>query len=149
MKLKFETEIDADIDAVWAAYTNPENMARWIQSFVSHTHVSGEPGQPGATATLVFDENGKEVALTETITERRDPDFLAATFEAEHGTTHIVNHFEAIDTNRTRHTSWVRFSFHGLLRFMAIFIRGAVRKRTEGDMARFKLMVESDEVARG
>ena len=33
---------------------------------------------------------------------------------------------------------------HRFMRFMALFIGGVIRKRTEGDMHRFKLMVESD-----
>ena len=144
MKMKFETEIDAGLGVVWTAYTNPENMTRCLENLVSHTHLSGEPGQPGAKSKLVFDENGKEVTLIETITERRDPDFLALTFNADHGITKVVNHFEIIDENKTRYTSWVRMSLNGFLRFIAIFIRGAIRKRTEGDMARFKLLVESE-----
>ena len=144
MKLNFEIEIDAAIDDVWAAFTNPDNMGRWMQNFESFRTVSGEPGQPGAVAEVTFNEKGKQVVLKETVSERRDPDFLARSYEADHGTTHIVNHFETIDDNRTKWTSWCRFSFTGIMRFLAIFIAGAIRKRTEGDMNRFKLMVESD-----
>ena len=149
MKLNFEIEIDAPLDDVWAAFTNHENMGRWMQNLESFDHVSGIPGQPGAVTDVTFNENGKTVVLKETVTERRDPDFLAGTYEADHGTTAVVNHFVAVDDNRTKWTSWVRFSFNGFLRFMAIFIRGAIRKRTEGDMNRFKLMVESDLAGNG
>ena len=144
MKLDFEIDIDASIEDVWAAFDNAENMTRWMQNLVSYRHLSGERGQPGSTGELTFDENGKEVILLETVTERREPDFLAGKYEADHGTTHIVNHFEAIDTNKTRYTSWVRFKFKGFLRIFAIFIGGAIRKRTEADLERFKLMIESD-----
>lgn len=149
MKMNFEIEIDAGIDDVWAAATNPDNVTRWMENLVEFRHKSGELGQPGAKADLVFDENGKEVILHETLTERRDPNFLAVTLEADHGTINVVNHFEAIDESRTRYTSWCRTSFNGFLRFMAIFMRGAIRKRTEGDMERFKLMVESDQANAG
>ncbi len=144
MKQSCEIEIDAAIDDVWAAFSNPDNMSRWIRNFESFTPVSGEPGQPGAVAEIAFDENGKRVVLKETITERRDPDFLAGSYEADHRTTIVVNHFEAIDEKRTKWTSWNRFTFTGLMRCFTIFIGGAIRRRTEGDMQRFKLMVESD-----
>ena len=94
MKLNFEIEIDAGLDDVWAAFTNPDNMRRWVQNFESFTPKSGIPGQPGATAEVAFNENGKRVVMLETITERRDPDFLAGSYETDHGTTVIVNHFE-------------------------------------------------------
>jgi uncharacterized protein YndB with AHSA1/START domain len=144
MKQSFEIEIDAAIEDVWAAFTDADNMGRWIANFESFTPISGEPGQPGSVAELVFDEKGKRVVLKETITERRDPDFLAASYEADHGTTLIVNHFQSVDGARTRWTSWNRFAFSGIMRFFAIFLGGVIRKRTEADLERFKLMVESD-----
>lgn len=144
MKLNYEIEIDAGIDVVWSAFTNPANMGRWMQNFESFTPKSGTPGQPGATAEVAFNENGKSVVMLETITERRDPNFLAGTYETAQGTTLIVNHFEAIDDNHTRWASWCNFTFTGFMRFISLFTSGLIRKRTEGDMERFKLMVESD-----
>ena len=145
MKLKFEKLIDADQQSVWAAFDNPDNMGRWQQNFESYTHKSGTPGQPGAIAELVFNEGRKKVVLKETITERREPDFLAGTYESVHGTTLIVNHFEPVDDKTTRWTSWCNFSFRGTMRLVAIFIAGTIRKRTEGDMERFKLLVETQQ----
>ena len=115
MKQKFEVFIDASKEKVWAAMDNPENMGRWQSGFHSYTHKSGEPGQVGSTAELVFDENGKHVVLVETVTERREPDFFAGIYEADHGNTMIVNHFESIDENTTRWTSWCNFQFKGLM----------------------------------
>ena len=149
MKLNYEIEIDAGTDFVWDAFTNPANMVRWMRNFESFTPKSGVPGQPGATAELVFDENGKRVAMLETITERRDPDFLAASYESAQGTTVIVNHFATIDDHHTRWTSWCNFTFTGVMRFLSLFISGAIRKRTEADMQRFKLMVETDLAGNG
>jgi len=145
MKLNYEITIDAGLDKVWAAFDNADNMGRWQRNFQSYKPISGRPGEPGAVAELVFDEKGKTVVLRETITERREPDFLAGSYESEHGTTIIVNHFEAIDASTTRWSSWCNFTFTGFMKFMSLFIGNVIRKRTEGDMQRFKLMVESDE----
>ena len=145
MKLKFETVIDASPETVWAAFDNRDNMARWQQNLQSFNHVSGEPGQPGAVSELRYDEKGKEVILTETITERREPDFLAGTYDSPMGKTLIVNHFEAVDEKSTRWTSWCNFTFKGFMKVMSLFVSGIIRKRTEADMERFKLMVETDQ----
>lgn len=144
MKLKFEQEIDASRDTVWAAFDNPDNMPRWQQNLESFKHLSGEPGQPGAVSELTFDEKGRKIVLRETITERRQPDFLAGTYESPTGKTLIVNHFEAIDENRTRWTAWCNFTFRGLMKVASLFVFGRIRDRTEADMERFKLMVETD-----
>lgn len=148
VKHKFEISIDASRETVWAAFDNPDNMRRWQQNFQSYTHKSGEPGREGSVAELVFDENGKKIVLKETVTERREPDFLAGIYQSDHGTTLIVNHFEEIDENTTRWTSWCNFTFRGLMKIISLFIAGSIRKRTEGDMERFKLMVESDQAGR-
>lgn len=145
MKLKFEQVIDADRNTVWAAFDNPENMVRWQQNLESFTPVSGKPGNVGAVSEIVYDENGRKVVLKETITERREPDLLAGIYEAPGATTIIVNHFEPVDDDHTRWTAWCNFTFHGFMKVMSVFVAGAIRKRTGGDMERFKLMVETDQ----
>ncbi len=145
MKLKFETVIDARRDAVWAAFDNSENMTRWQQNLVSFNHISGEPGQPGTVSELTYDQKGKKVVLKETIMERRDPDFLSGAYESTMGKTLIVNHFEVVDQNSTRWTSWCNFTFQGYMKIMSLFISSMIHKRTKADMERFKLMVETDQ----
>lgn len=145
MKLKLETVIDASLAAVWDAFDNQDNMTRWQQNLESCNHVSGEPGQPGAVSELVYKEKGRKVVLKETITERRQPDFLAGTYESPMGKTLVVNHFEAVDENSTRWTAWCNFTFHGVMKFISLFVAGKIRKRSEADMQRFKLMVETDQ----
>ena len=145
MKLKFETVIDASVDTVWAAFDDPGNMPRWQQNLESFNHIYGEPGQPGAMSELKYDEKGKEIVLRETITERREPNFLAGVYDSPMGKTLIVNHFEAVNENSTRWTSWSKFTFTGFMKIMSLFVSGIIRKRTEADMQRFKLMVETDQ----
>jgi len=147
MKLKFETVIDASREIVWAAFDDPNNMMRWQQNLESFNHISGEPGRPGAISELIYDEKGKKVILREEVTERREPSFMAGAYESPMGTTLIVNHFEEIDENSTRWTSWCNFTFKGFMKVMSLFVSGIIRRRTEADMERFKLMVETDQAS--
>lgn len=148
VKLNFEQTIEADLLTVWAAFDDPENMRRWQQNFESYTHKSGVQRHAGAIAELVLNDGKKKIILKETITERRDPDFLASSYESAHGTTMIVNHFEAINATTTRWTSWCNFTFTGMMKYMTFFIAGSIRKRTEGDMQRFKLLIETTEASK-
>lgn len=145
MKLNFEQTIDAGLDTVWAAFNNAANKGRWRQNFASYTHRSGEPGQPGAISELIFNENGKLLVVNETILECREPDFLSASYDSKYAATIIVNHFQSVDKNTTRWTSWCNFTFKGFMKIMALFLAGTIRRRTENDMHRFKLLVETDE----
>jgi len=148
MKQKYEIIIDASCERVWAAFDDHENRVRWQRNFCCCRQISGQPRLPGAVAELVFDERGKRVVLTETITERRDGSFLAAIYESAQGATIMVNHFDSIDENSTRWSSWCNFRFNGMMKFMSLFAGSRIRARMEDDMARFRLMIETDEANR-
>jgi len=148
MKLNFEQTIDVSLVTVWAAFNDSSNKGRWQQNFESYIHKSGNPGQPGAISELTFNENGKTMVINETITESRAPDFLSAIYESKYSSTVIVNHFRSIDARTTRWTTWCNFTFRGLMKIMALFIAGSIRKRTEDDMHRFKLLVETNAAGR-
>ena len=148
MKFRHEIIIDADLQSVWAAFDNPQNMKAWQPTLESFTRKSGEDGQPGATAELVYDENGRKVKLVETVTERREPHFMAGTYRSDVGNALIVNHFENLGDNRTRWTMYGNHAFTGIFRFLSIFFAGSVRKRNEAMMNNFKLFAETQQAER-
>ncbi|MBT8088356.1 MAG: SRPBCC family protein [Gammaproteobacteria bacterium] len=143
MKLKTEVVIDADRATVWRLFDDTGNLHRWQPTLKSCKHQSGQPGEPDAVAKLVYDEKGREIVLTETITARRQPDFLAGTYESKWGAAVVVNQFEETADGRTRWTAFWNHSFRGVMKFMALFARKSIIERTEGDAQRFKLFVES------
>lgn len=145
MKMNVELVVGAGRDAVWAAFDNPENMPRWQPTLQSFTPRSGTPGQPGAVSELVYLERNREVILTETITERRDPEFMAGIYDSKWGKSLVVSHFEVIDTDSTRMKVWSNVSFKGSMRLMSVFVAASIRKRNEADLQRFRIMVETDQ----
>jgi hypothetical protein len=145
MKFRNEIVIDADQQSVWATFDKRENMKAWQPTLEAFTSVSGENGQPGAVAELVYDENGRKVKLIETITERREPHFMAGTYESDIGSALIVYHFEDIGEGRTRWIMYGNHSFKGVFRLLGIFFAGSVRKRNEDLMNSFKLFAETQQ----
>lgn len=144
MKMNYEAVIRASRDRVWATFDNPDNLSRWQPTLESFTHQSGIPGHPGAMSELVYDENGKKITMTETVVERREPAFLAGTYDNAWATTLVVNHFEAIDQNTTRFTAYTNIRFKGIMKIMSLFVARSIRARAEADLDRFKLLVETD-----
>ena len=144
MKMKSEQIIYASRDFVWATFDNPDNLSRWQPTLESFTHKSGEPGQPGAISELVYDENGSKVVMTETVTERQQPNFMAGIYDNRWTKTLIVNHFEAIDDNTTRFISYANMTFKGFMKVMSLFVAKSIRARAEADLNRFKLLVETE-----
>ncbi len=143
MKTRHEVLIDAPRDVVWATFDDPDNMSKWQPTLTSFTPREGTPGQPGAVSELIYEEKGREVRMTETITERREPDFMAGVYTSEFGKTIIVNHFEDTGDNQTRWIVYANHFFKGMMRLMSIFFARSIRERTENDLERFKLLVES------
>ena len=148
MKFRHEIVIDADHESVWASFDDPANMKAWQPTLASFTRRSGEDGQPGAVAELVYDENGRKVTLIETITERRAPHFMAGTYESDVGNALVVNHFEDAGDGRTRWAMYGNHSFRGIYRFLSIFFAGSIRRRNEVMMNNFKLFTETRQAGR-
>lgn len=144
MKHKSEVLIDADCATVWKIFDNPDNMTKWQPTLKSFTHKSGTPGQPDAVSELVYHENGRELVMTETITARREPDFLGGTYESKWGTVIIFNRFEETDDGNTRWVSNTNYMFRGFMKIMAFFMRKSIISRSDTDMNRFKLLVETE-----
>lgn len=147
MKQKAELVINAPRDRVWSIFDDPNCISKWQPNLIALVHESGEPGQPGAVSTLTYDENGRQVVLTETIAERRPPDLFAGTYASRHGVTTVVNRFEMIDAQTTRWTVWSKYRFRGTMKLMALFMAGSIRRRTCADLERFKRLAETEAAA--
>jgi uncharacterized protein YndB with AHSA1/START domain len=143
MKARFEVIVNADRNTVWDAFDNPDNIPQWQPTLKSFTHKSGTPGEVGAITELVYDENDRELVMSETITERRRPDFMAGIYTTKGRKSLIVNYFEIIEGDKTRWVRHANHNFSGFMKLVSPFIRKTIFDRTDNDMQRFKLMIES------
>lgn len=137
--LKYRTEIVIDLprERVLELFDDPHNLVEWQPGLESFEHLSGEPGQPGARSRLVFDEDGRTIEMLETITVRNLPDEFSGIYEAKGVKNWITNMF--IDEGeRTRWVAENEFQFSGLMRILAVFIRGSFPRQTEQYMGKFK-----------
>ncbi len=146
MKTKTEIIIDADRNTVWRLFDSPDNLHRWQPTLKSITHRSGIPTELGAVSELVYVEYGRDITMTQTVIERREPDFVAAEYVSRWGKALLVNRFEAIDDNTTRWLAYANHTFTGVMRLGGLFIGKSIRERAEANMNRFKLLVETENV---
>ena len=143
MKFRNVVLIEAGQQFTWDMFVDPANLRHWQPTLKSVTLKSGVASEPGAVSELVFDEDGREVIMTQTITEKRAPDFLAGSYDSAWSTAHVVNHFTSIDDNLTRWTVYSRHNFKGLMKIMSLFVRNSIEERNDDWLQRFKLLVES------
>jgi uncharacterized protein YndB with AHSA1/START domain len=142
MKYNSEVVIDLPRQRVVELFDNPDNLAKWQPGLQSFEPLGGEAGQPGAKSRLVYDMNGRRVEMTETIVRRDLPDEFSATYEAKGVMNWIESRFYEAGPEGTRWVMGNEFKFSGLMMFMGIFMRGAIRKQTLEDMNRFKAFAE-------
>ena len=147
MKLSFDLTLEKSRADVWKSFDNPDNLKKWQPTLVSFEPVSGTPGQPGAVSRLTYEEGGRTIILTETITERRHPDLFAGTYESSMGTNIIRNSFTEISPGRTRWMVESEFTCHGFLKLLAPFMKGMLARRVKADVGRFKTKLEAGELS--
>ena len=98
-----------------------------------------------ADPRTVWQTVDEKVPNIDTVTERREPHFLAGVCESSMGTTLIVNHFEAVDDSQTRWAMYANHSFKGIYRILGLFVANSIRKRNEDVMSKVKLVVETEQ----
>ena len=86
--------------------------------------------------------------MIETVTERREPDFMAGTCESAMVKTIIVNHFEGLGVGRTRWSLYANHTFKGIYKLFGLFLGSSIRQRNEELMNNFKLHTETVEAER-
>lgn len=145
MAIRFTTEVvlERPLGEVWRAFDSTENMKRWQPTLESFEPVSGTPGQPGAVSRLTYLEGKRQVVLTETISERRELEYFAGTYDSGMALNRIANHFAAVDAERTHWRMECEFAFRGLWKVAAPLFRGAIERRTREDLERFKECLEA------
>lgn len=144
--IEIEVEIDRPLRDVYAAFNHPDNLPRWIQGLQRTEVISGEPGKVGAKTRQIYLERGRIVEMIETITAHEPEKHMSGTLEGPgvHATME-VNFVDRGDRTGIRFSS--NFKGRSILMWLMLpFIKGAMKKRSCGDLETFKRMVEAGEL---
>ena len=138
-----EIEIALPRERVVELFDEPENLYKWQTGLQSFEHLSGEPGQVGATSKLVYLNGKHRIELLETITDRNLPDEFSGTYEWSGGRNTLQNRFIALGPDRTRWESTCDYEFKSLmLKAMGALLPGTFRKQNLSFLKNFKAFCE-------
>lgn len=143
MKYTCEIEISAPRDKVVALFQDPDRIGDWQQGFLSITHVSGTPGQPGNVSRLKYEWGKGDMEMEETIKSNDLPDAFAATYTTPTVWNIVENSFSDTPDGGTHWRIDTEFRCKGVMRLMAFFMPGMFRKQTTKMMADFKAFAEA------
>lgn len=138
-----EVVIDLPIDEVVTKFNSTENLSKWQPTLLRTEPLSDRQGEVGSQMKLIYDDRGREMVMTETIDAIDLPDRFDTTYTAGGVVNRCRNRFEVVDDGRTRWVMESEFRFSGLMRILALFMRGAFPKETQKNLESFKAWVES------
>ena len=142
MRYQLESSINLPRDRVIELFDSFENLKEWQEGLVSHEHLSGEPGQPGAKTKLLYDMGKRRLEMIETIITRNLPDEFSGTYDAK-GVHNIVRNYFYDQGETTRWVLDSDFRFHGWMRLMSLFMPSSMfKKQTRKTMDAFKQFAE-------
>ncbi|MGI9519635.1 MAG: SRPBCC family protein [Pirellulaceae bacterium] len=138
-----DVEINLPRDRVIELFDNPDNLFKWQTGLQSFEHLSGEPGQPGATSKLVYLNGKHRIELIETVTHRNLPDEFNGTYAWGGGKNTLVNRFIELGPDKTKWESTCEYEFSSLmLKLMGILFPGKFREQNLMFMRNFKAFAE-------
>lgn len=144
MKYTTEIVINKPIERVIELFDNQDNLSKWMEGLQSFEHLSGTPGQPGATSRLVFKMGKRELEMIETITVRNLPDEFSGTYQAK-GVFNIVrNKFIPLSENSTKYFTEHEFEFKGFMKIIAFLMPSAFKKQSVKYLQDFKTFAENN-----
>jgi len=143
MKPRHEIVIHSTPEQIWTVFDDPGSRTEWQSALEGLEFIDGEAGQPGAVTELVYALPGGPLRLTETISERREPDFLAAAYEGKGVKGLTVHHFERLEDNTSRWVVYSNYRISGLRRWFGALTRDWTGPISQDDLQRFKLLFES------
>ncbi len=144
MKYTVDILIKLPRNRVIELFDNPDNMFKWQPGLKKLEPISGEPGQSGSKSRLVYDMNGRNLEMIETIIKHDLPEAFSATYDAKNVHNLVVNRFTEEGESLTRWSNENVFEFSGFMKLVGFFMKGAFPKQTLKDMNSFKIFAEAE-----
>ncbi len=142
--MKYSIAIDLDLprERVIALFDDPANLVKWQKGLQSFEHVSGTPGEVGATSRLVFQHGKRRMEMIETITRRELPDAFDGTYDMPNVHNVMHNRFIELSPARTRWESDIEFQFSGFMKVIGFLFGSGFPKQSRKFMTAFKAFAE-------
>jgi uncharacterized membrane protein len=146
MRFKCQVDIDLPREKVIELFDSVDNLKHWQDGFISFEHLTGEPGEVGSTARMMYEMNGRPMELIETVTVKNFPDEFSGTYVHKHMTNSMVNKFEWLASDKTRWTAEIEYTqLNGfIIKMMAFLMPGMFKKQTQKWLNQFKAFAEGN-----
>ena len=137
-----ETIVNVPIDTAWQEFNDKEQSTHWIQSLQHVESLTGAPLTPGTKLRYIYKEGGRDNEMTEEIMAVDAPNRIDSVYETKVMRSDQSFRFESVGNGQTKIIGEMRLKpTHIVMRLMLFFFKGAVRKRLQGDLDRFRELI--------
>jgi hypothetical protein len=144
MRYEVYVDIDLPLGKVVEKFKNSKNYYDWMEGLEKIETVQGEMGEEGAQHYFHFKIGKREMKMLETVKRNNLPESYLISYEVNGVYNEVDSHFEALNDKKTRYTTDNLFRFKGMMKLMALFMKGAFKKQSLSYLNAFKKFVEKD-----
>ena len=137
------TEIDAPVEKTFAIANDEKYMSQWLENYKSMELIKGDGKSKGSQWKVVFDQNGKDFEMIETVTDYIENEKFAFDINDDHGKYNISLNFEE-KNGKTILTERMVGAAKGMMdkSFVAL-MKSSIKKQKSGWYQNLKKLVES------
>src|SRR3990172_2447569 len=133
--------VNAPASKTFAVFNNPENMGKWMGSFKSIRNISGAENEPGSKWELIFDENGSDLVMIETVTAFEQDKLFAFEIDDSFAKFNISIRFEE-NNGQTTITETTQGEGKSLpAKSMIAIVKGRIKKQKQEMYDKLKTLV--------
>lgn len=143
MEVEHAVVIERPLDEVWAIFDDPDLLLEWQSALVAYEQIEGEPGEDGSVSRQTIERSGREVELTVTVLDRREPEFMKLHYEGLQLPFEISNTFTSVDGSKTEWHAVIDVRLNLMQKALGPVLKGPLANLAEQNGEDFKHYAEN------
>ncbi|MGB2959464.1 MAG: SRPBCC family protein [Bacteroidota bacterium] len=137
-------EIVQPPEIVAEAFLDPANAVHWTTDLERLEVISGNPGEVGSAAHLHYAQKGRPHVLVDVLEETVPNQYFRSRVEGGGLKAHVETWLRRRNDRTEVTIRWRGSGTRLVTRLLLPLLRGAIRRRTQSDLATFKKLVETN-----
>ena len=141
-KYSVSVEVERPIEVAWDVLMDDSKMSEWLEGYKSMELLEGEPLTVGSKHKMIFEEDGKELSFTETVTAINPPTEFSFDFDIMRSNIQIT--LESVGPTSTRITNRTNVMVDGFIpNIFMFFMKPKMKNRHSRGFARLKSLIKA------
>ena len=143
-KYSVSVEVDRPVEEAWELFMDESRMGEWLEGYKGMELIEGEPLTVGGKHKMIFEEDGKELTFTETVTAINPPTEFSFDFDHDIMRSNIQITLESVGPTSTRITNRTNVMVDGFIpNIFMFFMKPKMKNRQSRGFARLKSLIEA------